>query len=558
MTKRKDDVVIPEADGFALTGDGKKLLYRSGPQGWYLTAAATAKPGDGRLNLANADIRIEPRAEWAQMLDEAWRINRDYFYATNYHGADWKAEKAKYAAFLPSLASRGDLERVIRWMLSELRVGHSYQGPGQRLENPARVGVGLLGADYEVANGKWRITRVLGGVNWNPTLRAPLTEPGVNVRAGEYLLAVNGIPLDASTSVYAPFENTVDRAVDITVGPNADGSGSRVVQVVPAGSESALRNRAWIEGNIRKVDSATGGRVAYVYVPNTAGAGYESFRRYFYPQAHKDAIIVDERFNGGGPLADYPIDMLRRPALSYWAMRYGDDLRTPAASIQGPRRCSSTRQPAPAATTSPGCSGSSSIGPLIGQRTWGGLVGILGYPAAHGWRHGHIAEPRDLDAGGRVHRRERRSGAGHRRGADAEGRDRGTRSAARARDRVGDGRAQEESAQGGEAAAVSGQDDAAVVRSEVSRSRGLKVSRSQGLEALSRHDQPGDHRDHRRRGARLERRRPAGPWYRAPKTSPAGSAATPASAWALPNARPCSALARARRRPDGRRPRTAR
>jgi tricorn protease len=343
-----------------LTGDGKKLLYQQG-NAWFMTPVATPKPGEGKIDLANADIRIDPRAEWAQMLDEAWRINRDYFYATNYHGVDWNAEKAKYAAFLPSLASRSDLDRVIRWMLSELRVGHSYQGPGQRLENPARVGVGLLGADYEVANGKWRIKRVLGGVNWNPTLRAPLTEPGVSVRAGEYLLAVNGVPLDATMSVYQPFENTVDRSVDITVGPNPDGTGSRVVQVVPAGSESALRNRAWIEGNIRKVDSATGGRVAYVYVPNTTTQGYESFKRYFYPQAHKDGIIVDERFNGGGQLADYPIDILRRPALSYWATRYGEDLKTPRRRSRDRKRCWSTRPQAREATICPGCSGSSPL-----------------------------------------------------------------------------------------------------------------------------------------------------------------------------------------------------
>ncbi len=379
VTKRKDDVVLAEADFFQLTGDGKKLLYRQG-QNWFLTPTATAKPGEGRLNLATADIRIDPRAEWAQMLDEAWRINRDYFYATNYHGVDWKAEKAKYAAFLPVLATRSDLERVTRWMLSELRVGHSNTSPGQRLETPARVGVGLLGADYEVANGKYRITRVLGGVNWNPTLRSPLTEPGVNVRAGEYLLAVNGIPVDATSSVYAPFENTVDRTVDLTVGPNADGSGSRTVQVLPIGNEAALRNRAWIEGNIRKVDSATGGRVAYVYVPNTAGAGYEAFKRYFYPQAHKDAIIVDERFNGGGSLADYYIDILRRPALSMWATRYGDDLKTPTASIQGPKALLVDETAGSGGDYFPWMFRKLSLGPLIGQRTWGGLVGILGFP----------------------------------------------------------------------------------------------------------------------------------------------------------------------------------
>ena len=164
------------------------------------------------------------------------------------------------------------------------------------------------------------------------------------------------------------------------MGPNPDGTGSRTVQVVPAASEAALRNRAWIEGNLRKVDSATGGRVAYVYVPNTAGAGYESFKRYFYPQAHKDAIIVDERFNGGGSLADYPIDILRRPALSYWATRYGEDLKTPTASIQGPKAMLIDETAGSGGDYFPWMFRKLSVGPLIGQRTWGGLVGILGYP----------------------------------------------------------------------------------------------------------------------------------------------------------------------------------
>ena len=190
VMKRKDDVVIPRP-----TGSHSRATERNSSTARARGGTSWPSPPRNRVTvaqLANADIRIEPRAEWAQMLDEAWRINRDYFYATNYHGADWKSEKAKYAAFLPSLASRSDLERVIRWMLSELRVGHSYQGPGQRLENPARVGVGLLGADYEIANGKWRITRA----RWrqlNPTLRAPPPSLAANVRAGEYLLAVNGI-----------------------------------------------------------------------------------------------------------------------------------------------------------------------------------------------------------------------------------------------------------------------------------------------------------------------------------------------------------------------------
>ncbi|MHB1327249.1 MAG: S41 family peptidase [Gemmatimonadales bacterium] len=379
IAKRKDDAVIPEAQGFELTADGKKILYRQG-QAWFVTSAAQPRPGEGRINLATVDLRIDPRLEWAQMYDEAWRITRDYFYAPNIHGVDWKAEKAKYAPLLAAAGSRGDVERVIRWLLSEVRVGHNNQSPGQRLASPAQVGVGLLGADYEVTAGKYRIARVYGGVNWNPTLRSPLTEPGVGVSAGEYLLAVNGVAIAPPASVYSAFEQTVGRSVEITVGPNADGTGSRTVTVVPIASEGALRNRYWIESNLRRVDSATGGRVAYVYVPNTTTAGYESFKRYFYPQAHKDAVIVDERFNGGGQLADYYVDILARQTMSYWAMRYGDDLRTPAASISGPKALLIDETAGSGGDYFPWMFRKMNLGPLIGQRTWGGLVGILGYP----------------------------------------------------------------------------------------------------------------------------------------------------------------------------------
>ena len=379
ITKRKDDVVIAEADGFELTRDGKKLLYVQG-NNWFVTSSSTPKPGEGRLDLAAVDLRIDPRAEWAEMFEEAWRINRDYFYATNYHGVDWAAQKAKYGQLVSQASSRADVDRIIRWTLSELRVGHSYQGGGQRLQTPPRVGVGLLGADYDVANGRYRFAKVYGGVNWNPTLRSPLSEPGVEVKAGEYLLAVNGADLRPPASVYAPFEQTVNRTVEITVGPSADGSGSRILKVVPVANEAALRNRAWIESNLRKVDSATKGQVAYVYVPNTGGSGYDSFKRYFYPQAHKAAIIVDERFNGGGQLADYYIDILRRPVLSYWAMRYGDDLKTPTASIQGPKALLIDETAGSGGDYFPWMFHKLELGPLIGQRTWGGLVGILGFP----------------------------------------------------------------------------------------------------------------------------------------------------------------------------------
>ncbi len=202
----------------------------------------------------------------------------------------------------------------------------------------------------------------------------------MNVKAGEYLLAVNGRDLPATTNLFSVFENTSGKIVEITVGPNADGTGSRTVQVVPIASELALRNREWVEENLRKVDKATNGRVAYVYVPNTADAGHAYFKRYFFPQAHKDAVIVDERFNGGGQVADYYIDILRRPLVSYWAMRYGADLKTPTASIQGPKVMITDETAGSGGDLLPWMFRKFKLGPIVGERTWGGLVGILGFP----------------------------------------------------------------------------------------------------------------------------------------------------------------------------------
>lgn len=382
LKKRSDERILDQAREFHVSADGKKLLYGTRDSWSMVTLAAGQKinPADGKLAVDAIEVRIDPRAEWAQIFDEAWRINRDYFYAANMHGVDWRAMKEKYGALLPDAASRSDVNLVLQWMSSELAVGHHRGGGGDRLETAKTVPGGLLGADYAVVNGRYRFAKVYGGLNFNPELRSPLTEPGVNVRAGEYLLAVNGREVRPPANVHSFFENTADKIVDLTVGPNADGSSSRTVKVVPVANEAALRNRDWVEGNLKKVDAATGGRVAYVYVPNTAQPGYDYFKRYFYPQSHKDAIIVDERFNGGGQVADYYIDILRRPLISYWAMRYGDDLKTPTASIQGPKVMIIDETAGSGGDLLPWMFRKFKLGTLVGQRTWGGLVGVLGFP----------------------------------------------------------------------------------------------------------------------------------------------------------------------------------
>lgn len=380
LEKRKAETLATGIDDVVVAADGKKLLYRRGEQFGIVEAAKPFGEAAGRIDVSAVRVRVDPEAEWPQMFDEAWRINRDYFYATNMHGVDWPAMKTRYAAFLPHLAHRSDLSRVIQWMLSELGVGHSSGGGGDPRRDTTTVAGGLLGADYEVADGRYRFGKVYGGLNWTPDLRSPLTQPGVDVQAGEYLLAVDGVDVRPPANLYSFFEDTANRQVRLTVGPNADGSGSRTVTVVPLESEAALRNRDWVEGNLRRVTEATDGRVAYVYVPNTAGLGHEYFKRYFFPQTDRQAVIIDERFNGGGQVADYYIDLLRRPLIAYWATRHGQPIRTPSATILGPKVMITDETAGSGGDLLPWMFRRFELGTIVGTRTWGGLVGILGYP----------------------------------------------------------------------------------------------------------------------------------------------------------------------------------
>ncbi len=380
LNRRRDEMLTAGVRNYEISGDSKKILFAGRDAMYIVSATERIQPGQGRLNIDAVEVQIDPRAEWAQIFQEAWRINRDYFYAANMHGVDWKAMREKYAVFLPDAAVRSDLNRVIQWMCSELAVGHHRVGGGDTLYPPKSVPGGLLGADYAIENGRYRFKKIYGGLNWNPGLRSPLTEPGVDVKEGEYLIAVGGQDLRPPANLYRPFENTSGKLLEITVGPNPDGSGARTVSVVPIANESALRNRDWVEGNIKKVDQATGGRVAYVYVPDTSTQGHDYFKRYFYPQSYKDAIIVDERFNGGGQVADYYIDHLRKPLVSYWAMRYGADLKTPGASIQGPKVMIIDETAGSGGDLLPWMFRKFQLGKIVGKRTWGGLVGTLGFP----------------------------------------------------------------------------------------------------------------------------------------------------------------------------------
>lgn len=379
LATRKPETFLEKINGFSVSRDGSKLLFVRGQNWAIVPSTAPPKPGDGALNLAAMEVYVDPPAEWRQMYQEVWRIERDFFYDPGLHGVDLAPARAKYEKYLPGVASRDDLNSVFAEMLSNLSAGHMFVGGGD-LPEVRRVPGGLLGADYSVDSGRYRFFRVYDGENWNPDLRAPLTQPGVNVTAGEYLLGVGGRELRASDNIYSFFEATAGKQVVIKVGPNPDGTGSREVTVVPVASEAGLRHLAWIEGNRRKVDQLSGGRVAYVYLPNTGGAGYANFNRYYFAQLDRQAVVIDERFNGGGSAADYMVDYLNRPLLNFWHTREGAIFTTPLGSIFGPKAMIINEYAGSGGDALPWYFRARKIGPLVGKRTWGGLVGIYDYP----------------------------------------------------------------------------------------------------------------------------------------------------------------------------------
>lgn len=384
LSKRKIDKFVDEIHDFRVSFDGKKILYRKGDQFTVVSAdegksSGEPKPGFGTLKLGDWQVYIEPQKMWRQIWDESFRLERDFFYDPHYHGLDLAKLKQKYDPYVSGIASRDELTYLLEEVYSELTVGHLYVRGGDRLD-VRHVPVGLLGADYALDSGRYRFEHIYDGENWNPKLQAPLTQPGVNVKAGEYLLAVNARELHASDNVYSFFEATAGKQVVLRVGPKADGSGARDVTVVPVDDEHALRQRAWIEDNRRKVDQATGGRVAYVYVPDTGNNGFTSFNRYFFAQVGKEAVIVDERFNKGGQLADYIVDYLSRKLLNKVASRDGLDWDSPSQAIYGPKVMLINEMAGSGGDALPWYFRKMAIGPLIGKRTWGGLVGIGGYP----------------------------------------------------------------------------------------------------------------------------------------------------------------------------------
>ena len=378
----------PFATGVArvtASGDGRKLMWSVGPAWHVVGTDAAPKPGDGALRLALA-AQIDPVQEWQQIFDEAWRMERDFFYAPNLHGADWNAVRARYAPLVPFVRHRADLNYVLDMLGGELSVGHSFvRGGDIPAVDSSRVGA--LGADLVAAGDHWRIARIYTSESWNPGLRAPLDAPGIKARPGDYLLAVNGVPVTTRDEPWRALDGTAERQTVLRLSDRAGGAGAWDVTVVPVRSELQLRQRAWVEDNRRRVDSLSSGQLAYVWVPNTSAPAITAFDRYYFAQQDRRGAVIDERFNGGGLLDDYMVGLMNRRPVGGVTSRVpaARATRLPASGVLGPKVLVINELAGSGGDYFPWVFRQLGTGPLIGARTWGGLVNAaVPYPLVDG------------------------------------------------------------------------------------------------------------------------------------------------------------------------------
>ena len=413
LKERKDAVVMAQADHFALSFDGKKLLYsapkgagggeeeeeEAGP-GARTYGIIDAKPpekephkvGEGALNLTTMRAEINPAEEWNQIFSEVWRQQRDYFFEAAMSGVDWNRERTKYAALLPHAASRYDLNYVLGEMIGELSTSHTYVGGGD-YPNLKPVSVGVLGVDFEAeaAHGLYRFKKIYPGENWQAALRSPLTEPGIGVKEGNYLLAVNGRALGAPRNPYELFVNTAEENVTLTVNDKPAEDGARNVVVKPMASEFKLRELEMINTNRRKVEEATGGRVGYIYIPDMSASGLNEFVKQYFPQIRKEGMIIDVRYNGGGFVDQLIFERLRRILVGMDSARNWESGTIPDNVFHGHMVCITNEYAASDGDIFTFYFKKYKLGPVVGMRTWGGVRGIRGYvPLMDG---GYITRP---------------------------------------------------------------------------------------------------------------------------------------------------------------------
>ncbi|HTS49297.1 MAG TPA: PDZ domain-containing protein [Bryobacteraceae bacterium] len=376
VAKREDKVLLTGITNYALDRDGKKLGYNAGPGNFGIIDAAPGKKvGDGKLDLSSLQARVDPRAEWKEIFHEAWRVERDFYWDPAMEGLDWKMIGARYEALLPWVAHRSDLSYILGEMVAELSTSHTYVQGGDVPDRP-RIGTGLLGVDFALDNGYYKLAKIYRGENWSEATRSPLTEPGLKVKEGDYLIAVNGAAVRAPANPYSFFENLAGKIVTLKINDKPSEEGAWDITVKTSASEAGLRYHDWVESRRKIVSDATGGRIAYMHVPDTAISGLQAFDKYFTGQIGTDGLIVDERYNGGGFVPDFFTEKLQRRLLANVSPRDGKDQPVPQAAIFGPKVMIVNELAGSGGDAFPWFFQHEKLGPVVGTRTWGGLVGI--------------------------------------------------------------------------------------------------------------------------------------------------------------------------------------
>ncbi|MBI2213059.1 MAG: PD40 domain-containing protein [Acidobacteria bacterium] len=379
LEQRKEETVIDGINGYALSAQGEKLAYRRGSE--YGIAEAKGSQSGTKLNLERLEMKIVPHEEWAQIFDDGWRLLRDWFYDPKMHGLDWNRMRERYGALVPHVAHRADLDFIFGELGGELNAGHVYVDWGD-FPRPKRREGGLLGAEVVAdPSGYFRVVKIFAGENWHEAFRSPLTEPGVRVQEGEFILAVDGFPTKGVENFYQLLENKGGQVVTLLVNGKPEPLGAHSEKVRTITRETNLRYLDWVRGRREMVEKASGGRIGYIHLPNTAVEGNRELFKHFYPQAGKEALIIDDRYNGGGFIPDRMIELLDRPVLSYWARRGVQPSQTPGFAHQGPKVLLMNGYSSSGGDAFPYYFRKRGLGKLIGTRTWGGLIGLSGNPA---------------------------------------------------------------------------------------------------------------------------------------------------------------------------------
>ncbi|MGB3464781.1 MAG: PDZ domain-containing protein [Cyclobacteriaceae bacterium] len=381
LTKQESEKFISGISNAIVAANREHLLYNTRSSwGIVSTSGGQKKTSDGKLTI-NLKKKIVPTEEWQQIFREAWRFQRDFLYVNNVHGAPWDKIYEWYQPWVKHVKHRQDMNYLIDILGGEVSVGHSYTRGGD-YPDVKKIPIGLLGADYEIKNNAYSISKIYTGENWNPDLKSPLSGPGINVKEGDYLVGVNGRPLDATINLYSLFEYTPGEVTTIHINSKPGMDGSRAINVQPVSRENLLRARAWIESNRRRVSELSNGQLGYVYIPNTSRAGYTSFNRYYFSQQGKKGMVIDERNNGGGSAADYMVDVMSRKLQGYFNSKVGDHRpwTTPMAAVWGPKVMIINERAGSGGDLLPYLFRQKEIGPLVGTRTWGGLVGTWDTP----------------------------------------------------------------------------------------------------------------------------------------------------------------------------------